>query len=100
MKVIIPKPHPPKMRFTYQALAVFISSLLVNSAAAHACESSAVWPDPADCHHFYQCNPGTEPAHKVCGAGTAFNPKISACDYEQNVPSCFKDPHHPRPFHA
>ncbi|RAL04836.1 chitin binding peritrophin-A domain-containing protein [Aspergillus ibericus CBS 121593] len=87
------------MQFTYQALTIFLTSLLLNTAAAHSCDTSVAWADSTDCHYFYQCLPGVEPARKKCGAGTAFNPVIQACDYQQNVPACYKEPHHPHPHH-
>ncbi|OOF93630.1 carbohydrate-binding module family 14 protein [Aspergillus carbonarius ITEM 5010] len=98
--VFLVRRNSAKMLFTYQALTVFITSLLINSAAAHPCDTSVAWADSADCHFFFQCVPGVEPAHKKCGEGTAFNPVVGTCDYEQNVPSCYKEPHHPRPHHV
>ncbi|PYH98442.1 chitin binding Peritrophin-A domain protein [Aspergillus ellipticus CBS 707.79] len=83
------------MRFTYQTLAVFLSTLLFNGASAHGhrCERDIAWQDPVNCHFFFECVPGVEPVRKQCGPGTAFNPVVRSCDYEQNVASCWKKPH-------
>ncbi|XP_011309763.1 uncharacterized protein teq isoform X2 [Fopius arisanus] len=46
---------------------------------------------PSDCKKFLQCAHGF--AYIMdCGPGTAFNPKISVCDWPYNVPGCGEKP--------
>lgn len=46
-----------------------------------------VYPDPDDCHFYYECISGTA-IHRECPAGLYYNPNTKTCDYPDNVPSC------------
>jgi len=56
------------------------------------CKSVGLFPDPDDCHTFYQCSVDAEGGWIVevyqCGPGTVFNPVIGSCDWPYNVPGC------------
>ena len=41
-------------------------------------------PHPKDCRKFYHCDFG-HPVEKICGPGTLWNPKATACDWPANV---------------
>ncbi|OJJ54577.1 hypothetical protein ASPSYDRAFT_469217 [Aspergillus sydowii CBS 593.65] len=79
------------MHFTSHVLTVLATSLLVATAnAAPKCHVGTAWPDPSNCHKFFECSSGGIPVHKSCGPGTAYSPKLKICDYEQRVPSCHR----------
>ena len=42
-----------------------------------------------DCTKYYHCYSGGYQAVQPCPEGLYFNPKLSYCDYPQNVPECF-----------
>ena len=45
-----------------------------------------------DCTKYYHCYSGGYQAVQPCPEGLYFNPKLSYCDYPQNVPECFALP--------
>lgn len=45
---------------------------------------SGIYPHPYDCSRFLNCDRGTTFVQD-CGPGTAFNPKLSVCDYPEFV---------------
>uniref|UniRef100_A0A1B6CJC3 Chitin-binding type-2 domain-containing protein n=1 Tax=Clastoptera arizonana TaxID=38151 RepID=A0A1B6CJC3_9HEMI len=46
--------------------------------------ASGLYPHPSNCYKFLNCDHGRT-FIMDCGPGTAFNPKISVCDYPNNV---------------
>lgn len=80
------------MQPTYHTISALAALMLITSAAAvpaPAVAAAAAWPDPQDCHRFYECPVGGKPVLKTCGPGTAFQQATSVCDYEHLVASCW-----------
>lgn len=81
------------MRF--QTLSVLFASLVATSAAAPPpphklppCKPGHFWPDPFDCHSFFECDAGHQPVRKTCGPGTAYCWEVGVCVHEEDVPTC------------
>lgn len=74
-----------------------ITSLLIASASAHPpsgppsgppkhlppCKPGHYWPDPFDCHSFFECAAGGHPVRKTCGPGTAYCWEVGVCVHEE-----------------
>lgn len=59
-----------------------VESLPVTTAAPRAqfkCDKTGVFPDPDDCHSFYQCGSDLKANHRTCRVGYYFDQKISLC---------------------
>ena len=44
-------------------------------------------PDPSDCHKFFRCSNGFLYSF-TCAPGTAFDPVLKICNFEDLVPEC------------
>jgi chitinase len=53
-----------------------------------AMSENKLFPDPASCRHFYQCDASNQAVRFECKDNTVFNDVELVCDWPANVPKC------------